>query len=689
VFIARLLEHFIRFWLIEHHPVSEFLPHMAATFSWHRFAATQIWILVLFLIYVTATEFNHLFGEGEIGRTLFTRRPSELQLNRRQRIRELARLTKLADAHSVAEFRDPTSDAHNRLIDIVGRLAPRQRRQQARPRLLWDRSRALGLAWGVHRREPIMKFTGRAMTRRRVAAWAALTVALTSGGAGAQKPGGVLRIPQSDSPASMSIHEESTIVAERPMMAVFNNLVMFDQHIPQNRLDTIVPDLAVEWSWNAEATILTFRLRRDVKWHDGKPFTARDVKCTWDLLQGNGAEELRINPRKSWYLNLAEVTINGDFEASFHLKRPQPSFIALLASGWSPVYPCHVPPRQMRKHPIGTGPFQFVEFRPNESIKLTRNPNYWKPGRPYLDGIEYTIIRNVATWILALGAHEFDRTEPVPISLLKEIKSQAPEIICEIASWNASRTASINRAVPPFDNPELRRAIMLSLDRKAFINILGEGQGDIGATMQPPPDGVWGMPADMLRSLPGYGPDIAENRAEAKEIMQKLGYGPDKRLAVAVATRSGAAYRNPAVILIDQLKEIYVDGTLNAIDTAQWYPTVMRKEYTLGVTVNETGLDDPDQMFYENYFCGSARNYTGYCNAEVDKLIDRQSAETDPEKRRQIVWQIEKHLAEDGGRPIIFHPRGAICSYPEVKGITFGVNSPYNLWRMEDAWLDR
>ena len=129
VFVARLLEHFIKFWLVEHNPVSEFLPHMAATFSWHRFAAIQIWILVLFLIYVSATEFNHLFGDGELGRILFTHRPSELQLNRRQRIRELVHLSRLADAHSVAEFRDPASAAHNQLVEIVRRLAtpPRAR----------------------------------------------------------------------------------------------------------------------------------------------------------------------------------------------------------------------------------------------------------------------------------------------------------------------------------------------------------------------------------------------------------------------------------------------------------------------------------------------------------------------------------------------------------------------------------
>jgi len=123
VFVARLLEHLIRFWLIEHNPLGGFLPHMIATFSWHRFAAIQLWILVLFLVYVTASEINRLFGEGELRRILLTHRPSELQLNRRQRIRELVRLSRLADAHSVDEFRDPTSPAHRQLIDIVRRLA--------------------------------------------------------------------------------------------------------------------------------------------------------------------------------------------------------------------------------------------------------------------------------------------------------------------------------------------------------------------------------------------------------------------------------------------------------------------------------------------------------------------------------------------------------------------------------------
>ena len=208
------------------------------------------------------------------------------------------------------------------------------------------------------------------------------TLLLLSTAASAQKPGGILKIGHFDSPASMSMLEESTAAVNRPMMGVFNNLVIFKQDVPQNTLRSIVPELAAGWAWNEEGTELTFPLRQGIKWHDGKPFTAADVKCTIDLLQGTGSEKLRINPRKTWYSNVEAVTTNGDYEVTLHLKQPQPSILAMLATGWSPIYPCHVSPREMRTHPIGTGPFKFGEFRPNEMIKVASNSDYWKPGRP-------------------------------------------------------------------------------------------------------------------------------------------------------------------------------------------------------------------------------------------------------------------------------------------------------------------
>jgi len=168
----------------------------------------------------------------------------------------------------------------------------------------------------------------------RLAAVAGMLIALAAAPAAlAQKQGGTLREYMIDSPASMSIHEESTVVAERPVMGVFNNLVLFDQHVKQNNPDAIVPELATGWSWSEDGTELTFPLRQGVKWHDGKPFTANDVKCTWDLLAGKSAEKFRVNPRKAWYKNLEEVTTNGDWEVTFHLKRPQPGLLALFGVG--------------------------------------------------------------------------------------------------------------------------------------------------------------------------------------------------------------------------------------------------------------------------------------------------------------------------------------------------------------------
>jgi peptide/nickel transport system substrate-binding protein len=518
----------------------------------------------------------------------------------------------------------------------------------------------------------------------------AVLLALIGQPAAAQKYGGVLRVYHRDSPSSLSIHEEATFSVVVPAMGIFNNLVVFDPHIKQNSLDDIVPDLAESWSWDAAGTALTFKLRQGVKWHDGKPFTAADVKCTWDLLQGKAKEKLRLNAREAWWQNLDAVTVDSDFQATFHMKQRQPAFLAMLASGFTPVYPCHVTPTQMRQHPIGTGPFKFVEYKPNQSIKLVKNPDYWKPGRPYLDGIEYTIVPNRSTAILAFVAGQFDMTFPyeVTVALVRDIKNQMPSADCEIVALHDAPNVLLTRA-PPFDKPELRRAIALSLDRKAFVNILGEGQGDIGTAMLPAPEGLWGMPKDMMEKLPGYGPDVKSSREEARKLMTGLGYGPDHHLTVKISARNIAVYRDAATIFMDQLKEIWIDADLDLVETALWLPKLVRGDFQVAQSFVGSALDDPDQTFFEDYACKSNRNYTHYCNPEVEKLIQQESMEGDREKRRQLTWEIDRNIQEDVVRPIFYHRRAGTCWRPEVKGVDLQVNSMYNNWRMEDIWLDR
>jgi peptide/nickel transport system substrate-binding protein len=246
----------------------------------------------------------------------------------------------------------------------------------------------------------------------------------------------------------------------------------------------------------------------------------------------------------------------------------------------------------------------------------------------------------------------------------------------------------VNRDKPPFDILELRHAMALSLDRKAFIDIISEGQGEIGGVLQPPPGGLWGMPPDLLKELPGYDPDVRKNRAQARQIMQKLGYGPDNRLKIKVSTRDLPPFRDRAVILIDQMKEVYLDGELETIDTTVYYPKILRKDYTVGLNAQLSG-PDPDPILDAFYGCGSSLNWDGYCNPEFDKLIEQQSIEADPERRKPLLWAIQRKLAEDGARPIIFYSRGGTCWHPYVKGLTIMVNSIHNGNRMEDVWLDK
>ena len=339
-----------------------------------------------------------------------------------------------------------------------------------------------------------------------------------------EKQGGILRVYHRDSPASASIHEEATYSVNVPFMPVFNNLVMYKQDVAQNSLESIVPDLAESWAWSDDKKMLGFKLRQGVKWHDGKPFTSNDVKCTFDMLMGKSAQKFRKNPRKSWYDEVVDVTTNGDFEVAFNLKRPQPALLALLASGYTPIYPCHVSPGDMRVKPIGTGPFKFVEFKANESIKLVRNSDYWKKGLPYLDGIEFTIIPNRSTAILAFVAGKFDMTFPTEVSipLLKDVKAQAPNAVCVVEPINVSTNIIVNSSAPPFDNLDIRRAMAMTLDRQAFVSILNEGQADIGGTMLPAPGGLWAMPKEMLETIPGYGPDVNASREAARKLMQKI-----------------------------------------------------------------------------------------------------------------------------------------------------------------------
>ncbi|MBN8909423.1 MAG: hypothetical protein J0H99_23160, partial [Rhodospirillales bacterium] len=292
---------------------------------------------------------------------------------------------------------------------------------------------------------------------------------------------------------------------------------------------------------------------------------------------------------------------------------------------------------------------------------------------------------------LGFAAGEFDKTASsyVSIPLLRDIKVSVPTAICEVNPFNIQGQLMINRDAPPFNDDKIRRAMMLTIDRKAFIDILSEGQDVVGGFLMAPPEGIWGLDAERLKVLPGFGPDVKANRAEASRIMQELGYGPEKLLTIKLSTRDLATYRDPAVLLVDHLKYAYIKAELDVVDTSLWYTRLIKKDFQVGMNFGGSAVDDPDITFYEHFSCGSDRNYTSYCNPKMQKLFDEQSAIADLDQRRKLVQDIDFMLQEEGARSTIYQSRMATCWHPYVKGVMLTRNSQYNQWRLEDVWLDK
>ena len=524
---------------------------------------------------------------------------------------------------------------------------------------------------------------------------AAASVAVLVAGiapAHAQKSGGTLRIYNTSQPPSASIHEESTIATNMPFMAVFNNLVRFDPMKPRNGFDAIVPELAESWAWDATGTKLTFKLRSGVTWHDGKPFTGKDVQCTWHRLNGIDAEYLRRNPRKIWYENLKEVTLNGDHEVTFHLTKPQPSLLPMLASGLSPVYPCHVSDKDMRTKPVGTGPVQ---------VRRVQEPRVHQAGaqsRLLEEGSALPRRHRVAHRHQPLDARACLRRRRIRHDLRRRHHRAADggrhgpgararsaawcRPTCRSTSWSTETGRRSTRSSCAAPWPWRSTVSPTSTSYRAE-------SASIAGNMMPPPEGQWGMPPEMLVKLPSYSPDVASQQAEARRIMQGLGYGPANRLKLKVSTRDFATYRDPAVIFVDQLNKVHFDAELEVIESSIWHNRLTKKDYTVALNTSGVGIDDPDAVLKGAYACNSEANYTQYCTPQVDKLLDEQSQQSDIEKRKAIVWEIERVLAEDVARPIVYHNRSGTCWHPHLKGYVHMENSIYNNWRFETVWLDK
>jgi peptide/nickel transport system substrate-binding protein len=317
------------------------------------------------------------------------------------------------------------------------------------------------------------------------------------------------------------------------------------------------------------------------------------------------------------------------------------------------------------------------------------NPDYFVKGRPYLDGLKYIIIAERGTRTAALQSGQVDVAFPGETSktVAEQLKKAVPELVVTPYSQNVSDNIIMNTKKAPFDNPKVRLAVSHAIDRRGLIQAAHQGGAVVGASMPPKPHAFWGLGEKDLLALPGYGKADNE-KAKGRKLMAEAGFTPQKPLKVEMVTRAIAIYVDMASFVINELKQIGIEATLKQIETAQWHATATRGDYQIGANLTGVGPDDPDANYFENYGCGSPRNYSQYCNEEVSKMIEAQSQELDVKKRLALVAALQKKIEQDAARPLLAWRIDYFTHRPYVKNL-IPHQSIYNFGRMQEVWLDK
>ncbi|MBI2888234.1 MAG: hypothetical protein HYY02_13660 [Chloroflexi bacterium] len=497
------------------------------------------------------------------------------------------------------------------------------------------------------------------------------------------KRGGVLMLlfPQSGDPPTFDMHQESSNTdAAAP---VYDNLIMFDPARPGE----IVPDLAESWELAPDGRSYLFRLRRGVRFQNGNPFTAADVKFTLERVI-NPPRGVN-SPRKDAFPHVAGIETPDDYAVRILLKRPTPSLLPNLASGWMSMYDKewieakgHEAPK---KELMGTGPFKLKEYIRGTSLEYERNQDYWRKDRPYLDGIKMLIVPDQGTRGAAFRTGQVMMDGPNTLDFQKLKQEMGDQLNFQtIGGMGGIGFLHVNPSRKPFDDVRVREAINLVIDRDASIKVLAQGDADIGGFL--PPSGAWTLSQEELRKLPGYAKDKTAEAEQAKRLMVEAGYAEGFKTNIFVRNRQPLI--DASTFAVDQLRKLNITAEIKPQETARSYELSERGDFDMLVWGYGFALDDPDAIYSEHYLCNSFRNYARLCFPDIDALFERQSQEVDPAKRKALVLELERKAVPTAMKMVFGWSRARNVTWRYVKNYTLHPSS-YNNTRFRDVWLDK
>jgi len=474
-----------------------------------------------------------------------------------------------------------------------------------------------------------------------------LLVGLSASRADSQeKPryGGILNWYVYADPGRLDIHAESPLSVQQALAGIYSGLLHYDPDDPTK----IVGDLAERWTVSPDGKTYTFHLRKGVKWHDGQPFSAADVKTTFDRVLNPNFQSPRCGSMLKPLVSSVEIV--DAHTVQFQLKFPAAPFISSVASAWCRVAARHILEKYgdltKPEAQIGTGPFKFKRYERDSVIEWEKNKDYFISGLPYLDGVKQFVLKGVPTQVAAAKAGRimlWDTWPPMKKTEADEVKrTRGDEVETFQASLNTIFLIYMHTQKPPFNNPDLRRAVNLAIDRQELVTKTLEGAGVPCALLDPKLVGDFALPLAEVNKLPGCRQPKDADIAEAKRLVEK--HYPNG-VDVEAAVRSVGGYIDRAQLVLAQLRKIGIRGTIKTYESAAGFAVYGKGDFTFMATQDRAMVTaDPGDVFALIYTTEAGSNWGKWSDRKVDELTDRGLKEPNREKRKQIYHELQRYI---------------------------------------------
>jgi len=513
-----------------------------------------------------------------------------------------------------------------------------------------------------------------------------LVVALPGFAAAQETPrrGGVLlAVIGADAP-SLDPHQEQTFATLQPVAPLYSTLLQIDPYSYPN----VIGDVASEWKISPDGLTYTFKIRPGIRFHDGSPLTAADVKASYDKIV-SPPEGVR-SIRKPYYEAIASIEAPDPSTVVFKTKYASASLLGNLASPWNVIFPkkyLDKDPNYFKNNVVGSGPFKFKSYTRGSTFEGERNPDYFVKDRPYLNGYKFFVSTETSVRAAAIrSGRAYVEFRDLPHSEVEAIRKQlGDKVVVQQTQFITQFGIAINNTVKPFTDVRVRKALTLGIDRYTGGKVLYQltSLKDVGAHMRPGTE--WAIPQAELEKFPGFWRDADKSRAEAKRLLAEAGY-PNGFKVVLKNRNIKLPYQDWAVYVIQEWRKIGIEAEHRPLETATWYADG-RDQGNFELMVYPAGafIDDPDQLLYQ-YTTGSPSNWGRFSNPGIDDLYSRQARTLDRAERRKLVIELQKIVLENAYHmPGLWWSRNVV-HWAKVKNY-IAQPSHFTNQKLQDVWL--